>query len=196
MKRVIIIFFVVVIVYGIYYVFNESNYVKSDVDQNEYFVMERFDKLAAANTLARIKQNLIKLRNHLIIHQNEPKYIKYKSNINLMTNNITEINIRENNNPGKYTSYLVNKGDELVMCLRSGKDQHIHDMNILMFVAIHELAHACSDEYILDDNHTDTFSDLMAFLLQIAIGIGIYKYTDYNKNSIEYCGIDVNATPL
>jgi len=187
-----IIFLVAII---IIYSHHESYYVKSNIDGNEYFVMKRSDKTIAADTLAQIKQNLIKLRNHLIENQNNPEYVEYQKNIRLLANNLEKINIKENITPGKYTSYLVNKGDELVMCLRS-KDNQIHDLNTLMFVAIHEMAHASSSEYILGEEHTKEFSQLMAFLLKTSIALGIYRYVDYGKESIEYCGITVDATPL
>lgn len=196
MHRVIIIFIILVIILILWHLSTESNYVKSNIDQHEYFVMNQSDRQQAADILAQIKKNLITLRNFLIKHQDDPEFVKYRENIQLLSNNLSKINIRENIEPGKYTSYLVNKGDELVMCLRSDKNKKIHDINMLMFVAIHELTHASSDEYILGEEHTKQFSELMAFFLQCAITIGLYTYIDYSKNNKEYCGINVNATPL
>ena len=43
----------------------------------------------------------------------------------------------------KYTSYSVNKGEKIVMCIRNKKsaNQDIIKLNTLMFVAFHETAH-------------------------------------------------------
>ena len=51
-------------------------------------------------------------------------------------------NFSETGKDSKYTSYSVNKGEKIVLCLRSrdGKDRLI-DENTLTFVSIHELAH-------------------------------------------------------
>ena len=56
---------------------------------------------------------------------------------NYRPNNITE------SSPGnKYTSYSINKGDKIVFCLRSKDGSNkLEDINTMMFVAIHELAH-------------------------------------------------------
>ena len=40
-----------------------------------------------------------------------------------------------------YTSYSVNKGEKIVFCIESKKTGKLVDMNTIMFVAIHELAH-------------------------------------------------------
>lgn len=90
------------------------------------------------------------------------------------------------------TSYSINKGDELVFCIRDKLNNSIHDINTLMFVAIHELAHIVTDEL----QHTQKFWNNMKSLLQTAENLNLYTYVDYSQNPIEYCGMTINSTPL
>lgn len=95
-------------------------------------------------------------------------------------------------NSWKYhsTAYSVNKGDELVFCLRDTNNQ-LHDINTMMFVAIHELAHIVTDEL----QHTDKFWKNMQLLIDQAEYIGVYEPVDYKFNATEYCGVTIDQTP-
>jgi hypothetical protein len=62
----------------------------------------------------------------------------------------------------------------------------------MMYVAIHELAHIASDSV----GHTDEFKRNFADLLKKGIEIGVYRYIDYNKEPVEYCGIKLTKSIL
>lgn len=89
------------------------------------------------------------------------------------------------------TSYSINKGEQLVFCIRDKLNNSIHDINTLMFVAIHELAHIVTNEL----QHTDKFWNNMKKLLHRAEDIGVYKYVDYRMNPVEYCGMMIDGSP-
>lgn len=89
------------------------------------------------------------------------------------------------------TSYSINKGEQLVFCIRDKLNNSIHDINTLMFVAIHELAHIVTNEL----QHTDKFWNNMKKLLHRAEDIGVYKYVDYRMNPVEYCGMMIDSSP-
>ena len=89
-------------------------YVLSDIDQEYYLVRDVDDKQEAANLLARIRQNI----NSLVIHLNNniddyPDNIKY---IKQLTNRINGSIINESSADSSYTSYSVNKGEQIVFC--------------------------------------------------------------------------------
>ena len=65
-------------------------------------------------------------------------------------------------------------------------------MNTILFVAIHELAHIMSES----KGHTTEFWNNMNYLLKAAINLGIYQEVDYKQNPINYCGMEINNTPL
>ena len=97
----------------------------------------------------------------------------------------------ENNGKGKDTSYSVNKGDELVICLRSKKKwNEFHDKNLIMYVILHELSHIGCPGY----GHGDLFKKIFAFFTQVAIELKLYSYVDYSKNPVIYCGLEINAS--
>lgn len=89
------------------------------------------------------------------------------------------------------TSYSINKGEQLVFCIRDKLNNSIHDINTLMFVAIHELAHIVTNEL----QHTKKFWNNMKKLLHRAEDIGVYRYVDYSTNPVEYCGMMIDSSP-
>ena len=84
----------------------------------------------------------------------------------------------------------MNKGEELVFCLRSKEDKHFHDINLIMYVMVHELAHIACPEY----GHTPLFNKIFTFLLKICIKIKLYKKIDFDTNPTEYCGMTVTSS--
>lgn len=88
-----------------------------------------------------------------------------------------------------YTSYSVNKGEEIIFCLRSKETKHkLHDINLVMYVVLHEMAHVACPEY----GHGVLFKKIFAFLALRAIDLGIYKKIDFSKDTREYCGMNIN----
>jgi len=166
---------------------NEVIYIKSNIDEKEYLVRNLEDKQEAANLLARIRQKLENLIKEL--HINNPdneEYVRLKERFN--PEQITEAG--KNN---KYTSYSINKGEKIVLCIRQRNDQEeLIDENTITFVALHELAHIMTKSV----GHTQEFWDNFKILLKEAIDRDIYKRVDYNKYPQEYCGITVSDTPL
>ena len=72
------------------------------------------------------------------------------------------------------------------LCLRSRDEKReIYDINTLMYVVLHELAHVISTEI----GHGEEFKRIFKTLVQDAISIEIYKYVDYSKNNVDYCGM-------
>jgi len=92
-----------------------------------------------------------------------------------------------NETPTKDSSaaYVVNKGQELRVCLKGEDD------NDVMFVLLHELAHIMSKSY----GHNEEFKKNMDFLVKLAAELGIYKPVDYSKTPINYCGTKITNTP-
>lgn len=198
-KTITIIIFISILIFFICINKTEALFIESSIDNNLYLVRNINDKIDAANVLATIKHNLNKLIVHLREKINETKknniispILEYEPYINRMWNRISNTEYRENSSDNNYTSYSVNKGEELVFCIRSKKNNNIHEMNLLMYVAIHELSHIGCPEI----GHTALFSKINKFLLENAMKIGIYKYKNYSSYPIEYCGMDLNTNIL
>jgi predicted metal-dependent hydrolase len=183
---IIIILFTLYLVYSKLYKNDNLVLVISDIDNNDYWVRDKYDKQKAANTLAKIKQNMIKLVEYLKININ--KFPEKMSYIKDLVSRTKTINIMETPQDEKYTSYTVNKGEKIVFCLRSKLLEDIHDMNTLMYVVIHELGHVGCPEY----GHTPLFKKIFKFLLEQSVIIGIYDPIDYRYNPQSYCGMVIN----
>lgn len=167
--------------------YSELTYVKSKIDGQSYLVRNREDKQAAADHLAHIKENLLKLLDFLRKNHNDDPRIQR------ILNRFRPESISESMASSQYTSFSVDKGEKIVFCIRSKDEkQELVDLNTMMFVAIHELAHIMTTSI----GHTDEFWDNMRYLLKKAIQVGIYKQVDYKENPKPYCGIKITDSPL
>lgn len=140
--------------------------------------------------LSQIIENMFKLKNYLYINiNNYPEFTEYIKQLN---NNLDEDKtiIYETEPDSDLTSYSVNKGEELSFCLRSKKNNNIHELNLLIYVALHEMAHIACPEI----GHGPLFKKIFKFLTEKAIEIGIYEKKDYNSEPIEYCGMILSSS--
>ena len=161
--------------------------VQSPVDNQKYWVQNRPDKTEAAALLAKIRENLVLLHQHLIkMYPEDPRVIQLKKNFN-------PDSIMEGEESDKYTSYSVNKGEKIVFCLRK-KDEEgtLMDLNTMMFVAIHEYAHVGTSS----TGHTPEFWENFSWLLIEAMNIGVYRKQDFKNSPEDYCGIQITSSPL
>lgn len=169
---------------------NEVIVVKSSIDNNDYLVNNYIDRNEAADMLATIRQRIGILRDYLV--KNKKLYPDYVEYIDLLDKRYDNVIIKENTENNNYTSYSINKGEEIVFCIRSKNDNKLHDVNLLMYVALHEFAHVACPEV----GHTPLFNKIFKFFLETGIITNIYEYTDYANDSREYCGMYINETIL
>ena len=47
-----------------------------------------------------------------------------------------------------------------------------------------------------ETGHTPLFWDNMKYLLEKASSQGIYMPINYSESPVEYCGMDINSTPM
>lgn len=161
-----------------------SVYVVSRIDNKPYLVKNLSDKQQTADELAKIRRNIKNLVKYLKIHP-DPEYQEY---INKLTQKVDHVIMTENINDFLYTSYSVNKGEQLVFCLRSRKNENqIHDLNLMMYVVLHEISHIACPVY----DHGEIFKKIFRYLTQVAIQINIYSPIDFKNNNKEYCGIQI-----
>jgi len=164
-------------------------------DRKKYLVRDLNTKYESANLLAKLMSNLKVLI--ITLKQksdttNDSDLSKFKPFIETIYNKIDNVKVRENEGSNDLTSYSVNKGDELVFCIRSKYNNKIHDINELMYVAIHEIAHIGCPE----TGHTRLFAKINLFLLHRASQYGLYQYRDYSATPVEYCGMKLTSNIL
>ena len=167
--------------------FSDVEYVTSNVDKRQYLVRKLDDKQEAANLLANMRMKLVKLCDHLENNDLNNNGV-YRLIKRFQPNNITESSASE-----KYTSYSVNKGEKIVFCLRSRDEKKkLVNENVMMFVALHELAHIMTKSV----GHTEEFWNNFRYLLKKSIEIGIYTPVDFDTKPVDYCGIKITSSPL
>ena len=182
----ILIFLLLFKLYDIY--FNNLIYIKSQRDGVKYKVRNIKSKVEAADLLSELRERLEKLSNHI-----NTKYNKDNQCARLIKKRFKPNNISETPEHSKNTSYSVNKGEKLVFCIRPrDKKEELHEVNLLMFVAIHELAHVGS----VSIGHNDEFYDNFVFLLKEAVEIGVYQKIDFDRDNREYCGMTITSSPI
>jgi hypothetical protein len=163
--------------------------VQSTVDGKTYNVRDLPDKQQAANVMATLRLKLVKLCDAL-----EKKYPD-KPQVKLMVQNFRSDPERfiEATPDSEHTSSTVNKGESIHMCLRQreGNDESLVDENVMMFVALHEFAHVCTESI----GHEPEFWNNFGWLLKEAEAMGLYKYTDFAAHPVNYCGVHITDAP-
>jgi predicted metal-dependent hydrolase len=183
---IILISFIIFYFTYIYYENRNHTYTQSN-DGHLYRVQNDKDSDKVANLIALIVAN-----NNLLITHLE-KIAPDDQRTLLLKNRYNPRNITEGNNDTNLTSYSINKGEKIVLCLRSkDEERKLVDINTMMFVTIHELGHLTTDSI----GHNPDFWENFKWLLEEAINIGIYKYEDYENEPIKYCGIKISSSVI
>lgn len=165
---------------------SEVELVRSSVDGRTYLVRRLANKQQAADILARLNERLIRLTRHMMA-----KYGQTDARAAFLYRNYDPENTSEGGVEHGYTSYSVNKGEKLVMCVRQS-DTSFVDENVLTYVAVHELAHLMTKSV----GHTEDFWENFKFLLREAIALGVYARVDFGQHPADYCGIKIRSSVI
>jgi hypothetical protein len=163
--------------------------VKSSIDGELYTVRDMPDKQNAADTMAKVRLKMNKLKIHL------ESTVPDKPQVQQLTRNF-EANpnrFKEATPDAEHTSYSVNKGEEVHFCLRQreGGDESLVNEDIITFVAIHEMGHMITKTI----GHGPDFWNNFAWLLQEAEKIGVYTQRDFRAHPVSYCGMKITDQP-
>jgi len=186
-----VIVLVLVIIYLVYSIKN-AGLVNAEFNGQVYMVQEHTDKLKAVDILIQLKKDLLTIAQKSLERaksENNKDYIDY---ISIIVARLDTVFIREVEKDSPYTSYSVNKGEELVFCLRNKDTHEFYDYNKILYVAVHEIAHIGCPEV----GHTKLFFELNKYLLETAEKAGMYNLVDYNSKPEEYCGIQIYTNVL
>ena len=155
-------------------------------NNKSYEVQDVKDSQQVANLMGKIELKINKFTKYLIDkYPNDERIIR-------LQDNLEEIKYKESPFEKGTSSYTINKGELMSICLRQKNAlKEIHDLNTLMFVVIHELGHVMT----LSTGHTQEWINNFRFLLKEAEQYGIYNPVDYSEENINYCGVDVTHNP-
>ena len=169
----------------------ETRWVRSAVDGRQYLIRSNgisgAEAQQNADALAEVNRRVLELVRACAARH--PKLVELYS-----PSRLSEAAV-----DSRYTSYTLDKRD-IHVCLRTRSDaKRLYDVNTLMYVIVHELAHMAnwdrtSGQPIL--GHGSEFRAVFAELLQAAVQLGLYRYEDYAAAPTEYCGIVINSNVL
>ena len=167
---------------------HDMAHVESTVDGQRYIVRNMSDKQEAADRLARTREKLLRCMRELKQgHAEKPFVAQLLRNFDCEPSRFSE-----STPDASYTSYSVNKGEKVYMCLRQRNDkEELVDENIITFVALHEMSHIGTS----DVGHTSLFWNNFGWLLKRAEEMKIYQYVDFAAHPVEYCGIHITDQP-
>ena len=163
--------------------------VKSSIDGETYTVRDMADKQKAADTMAKVRLKMNKLKLHLeSTVPDKPQVAQLTRNFEANPNRF-----KEATPDAEHTSYSVNKGEEVHFCLRQreGGDESLVHEEIITFVAIHEMGHMITKTI----GHGPDFWNNFAWLLQEAEKIGVYSHKDFRAHPVSYCGMKITDQP-
>ena len=181
--------------------FGHISYFNISINDKSFNVIKTHNNYQeAGEILYTIDNNILILINKMTKkyhknHSNNKKNKIIKNIIYKLQKNYKSHSIKENfpTTPGKDVSFNINKGEHISLCLRDFLNPDVfHDLNDIMFVALHELAHSTAISY----QHTDEFWYNFRILLEHAIEFDLYTFKDYNKFPVNYCSMSITYTPL
>lgn len=182
--------FIIVFILGVFiytHMDSEVEYVRSTVDGRAYLVQSLPDKQKAADMLASINADIITLIKHLQRKMPDAEITK------LLYKNYNPNAVSEGSPDSGYTSFSVNKGEKLVICIRhNDKTKSFVEKNVIMYPVFHEVSHLACREI----GHTPLFWETFKVVLQEAINVGLYTKIDFKSRPEPYCGIKITSSVL
>ena len=161
---------------------------QSLVDKEYYLVRNLPDKQEACDRLARVRAKILILRTFLEQTYKDKPFVQQI----LEKFDCSSARFSESTPDAQYTSYSVNKGEKIFMCLRQRNDkEELVNENIILFVALHEMSHVGTASI----GHTPEFWNHFAWVLEQAERLKIYEYTDFAAHPVEYCGVHITDSP-
>ena len=167
--------------------FDNMIYVKSKINGVEYRVRKLDDCQDAADLLG---ETHLKMKDVCeILYNNNP----LDDRVIRLKNRFPNTSLSEFDGNGNQTSFSINKGEKIVLCLRAKDGSNkLVDKNLLLFVALHEMSHIMT----ISVGHHEEFWENFKFVLGECQKNGIYKCIDFSSNPQKYCGMTVTSSPM
>lgn len=162
-------------------------------DGNKYLVQAGHSNYeVAADTFAKIDSSIKQFLTYLYEKYRFSENYRRREIATLLQQRYNTDALRESSpyNKDGDTSFTLNKGDIIAICIRSA--ENIHNFDIIMFVVLHELTHMSIAAY----DHPEEFWEAFKFLLLEAEIGGFYTSPIYQLYPVSYCDqMVVNYNP-
>jgi hypothetical protein len=171
--------------------YGEVEYVKSAVDGRTYLCLKLPNRAAAADLMARVNARLQRLVEH--VHAKFADDEDHGASARRLHARFNPDAISEGGNEAGFTSYSINKGERIVLCVRNDdRARSFVPINTIVYVAVHELGHLATQTV----GHEPEFWANFRWLLAEAVDIGLYTKVDYAKATTPYCGIQLTSSVI
>lgn len=183
---IIVILIISIVIILILYKFYKNGFNDDTVEEyynGRVYRVRKSDPVTQLNTAKKLDDLRNKL-SKLVLYCYENK-IPTENDASRMYSRFKNINFNETWTGDSSAAYVINKDEELRICLNEEKK------NDTIFVLLHELAHVMSKSY----GHNQEFKNNMDFLVKEAVKLGIYFPVDYTKSPVDYCGVKISSTP-
>ena len=147
------------------------------------------DKQEAADLMANVRLKILLLYNTLKEKfPDKPQIRQWVQNFSPDPNRFEEATP-----DAEHTSYSVNKGEKVHLCLRQreGESEALVSENVMVFVSLHEMGHVITPSV----GHGPDFWNNFAWLLKQAEAINIYQFQDFKSHPVSYCGLSITDSP-
>ncbi len=152
-------------------------------DGRSYRVRNTSRKQETALALARVNEKAVNFINRLV-QEGDPEH---KGAVMRLKSRYRPDRLSEGRIDRRYSSYTINKGEEMVLCMRSRDEKdNLYDDNLVFYVVLHELAHVAS----VTEDHREEFHVNFRYLLRKASEWGLFTKQTHR---FDYCGVDVNG---
>jgi hypothetical protein len=163
--------------------------VKSSVDNQIYKVRALPDRQQAADLIARIRLRLARFSEYLeTTYPDKPQVKRLVANFRADPKHFLEATP-----DAAHTSYSINKGEEVHLCLRQRQpgNESLVGEEVMMFVALHELAHSITQTI----GHGPDFWNNFGWILREAEHKGFYTHQNFAAQPVTYCGVSITDQP-
>ena len=160
---------------------SDVEYKRATIDGQHYLVLKRGDSSAAANLLATLRADMQSIVTQFRVENSTD------DDAMRLADKFDGAQTSEGDPDTAYTSYTVHKA-RIVLCLRQ-KGGAFVSKNVILYVAIHELAHIMTPTL----GHTPEFWKNNRRLLKCAEKMGVYTSQDYGSSPQPYCGIHITS---
>jgi hypothetical protein len=192
----------ILVIFLLYIYLDGKESVFSSVDGRYYPVIQRYsDQRKAANLIGEINlfaKRMIRTLEYVYITRPRPDSKDHDKGIMVTKKLLSRYNpsVLSENDPAdpSETSYTLGKGVEISLCLRekqTGKNL-FHDISVIKFVFLHELAHVVSVSY----DHGSEFWDNFRFILEFCEKYNLYRSPKYHERNEMYCGLLITYNPV
>ena len=181
-KDIILLLIIICIFYSIYKPDNNI-YIKATNDTNgsEYKVAETPNSDLKANMLYELDSKIKILIKHLYDNKLPNEEIS-----NRLSNKMQKIELREIPINETGAGYTINKG-HIYLCLYNKDKNEMNNIDDVMFVLLHEIAHTMSISY----GHGKEFKSNFDYIVKLAVKLELWNKKDYSKDNIDICGVNV-----